>query len=108
MIEQAIGRLLVLAPAALFASFLSLALIVLLRPWLMRHAMAQPNARSSHHAPTPQGGGIAVVIATLAVVWGTTALSPAFLENQSGQLAALSAGTLLLAVVGFIDDVRAL
>ena len=108
MIEQAVGRLLVLGPATLVAAFLCLALIVLLRPWLMRHAMAQPNARSSHHAPTPQGGGIAVVIATLAVVWGTTALSPAFLQSQSNQLIALSAGTLLLAAVGFIDDVRAL
>ena len=64
MIEQAIGRLLILAPAALAAFLLSLILIVALRPWLVRRALARPNARSSHRVPTPQGGGIAVVIAT--------------------------------------------
>ena len=67
MIEQAIGHLLVLAPAAFVALFLALGLTVLLRPSLARHAMAAPNARSSHQAPTPHGGGIAVVsLATLA------------------------------------------
>ena len=73
MIEQAIGHLLVLAPAAFVALFLALGLTVLLRPSLARHAMAAPNARSSHQAPTPQGGGIAVVAATLGVAWGTIA-----------------------------------
>ena len=42
-------------------------LIVLLRPLLVRYALARPNARSSHAVPTPQGGGIAVVAATLLV-----------------------------------------
>ena len=35
-------------PVALGAWGVSLALIVLLRPWFVRHAMARPNARSSH------------------------------------------------------------
>jgi UDP-N-acetylmuramyl pentapeptide phosphotransferase/UDP-N-acetylglucosamine-1-phosphate transferase len=108
MIEQAIGRLFVLAPVALAALFLSLELIVLLRPWLARHALATPNARSSHQAPTPQGGGIAIMVATLAVVWGAVALLPPFLQHQGGQLVAVTASAALLAVVGTIDDMRSL
>jgi UDP-N-acetylmuramyl pentapeptide phosphotransferase/UDP-N-acetylglucosamine-1-phosphate transferase len=108
MIEQAIGRLLVLAPAGFVAIFLGLGLTVLLRPWLARHAMAAPNARSSHRAPTPQGGGIAVVTATLAVAWGAIALLPSLVQNQSGQFVVLTASAVLLAVVGAIDDVRSL
>jgi UDP-N-acetylmuramyl pentapeptide phosphotransferase/UDP-N-acetylglucosamine-1-phosphate transferase len=107
MIEQPIGRLLVLGPAALVALFLSFGLTVLLRPWLARHAMARPNARSSHHAPTPQGGGIAIVAATLAVAWGAIALLSPFLD-QGSQFAAVTAGAALLAVVGAIDDMRSL
>src|SRR6476620_6661922 len=41
-------------------------LIWLLWPVLRRYALARPNARSSHTVPTPQGGGIAVIAATLA------------------------------------------
>ena len=42
-------------------------LIWLLWPVLRRYALARPNTRSSHTVPTPQGGGIAVIAATLAV-----------------------------------------
>jgi UDP-N-acetylmuramyl pentapeptide phosphotransferase/UDP-N-acetylglucosamine-1-phosphate transferase len=106
MIEQAIGRLLVLVPAAVVALCLAIGLTVLLRPVLARHAVAAPNARSSHRAPTPQGGGIAVVAATLAVAWGTIALLPPLLANQSGQFVAVTAAAALMAVVGAIDDLR--
>jgi UDP-N-acetylmuramyl pentapeptide phosphotransferase/UDP-N-acetylglucosamine-1-phosphate transferase len=106
MIEQAIGRLSVLGPVAVLALFLSSALLVLLRPWLARYAMARPNARSSHREPTPQGGGIAVVAATLVVACGAAALSPALAQNGGSQLLVLTATTALLAVVGAIDDVR--
>ncbi len=105
MIGQAMERLSVLAAAALFALFISFGLIMLLRPWLARHAVAQPNVRSSHHAPTPQGGGIAVVIATLAV---TGVLSALWLPIEGGQLLPISAAAGLLAVVGAIDDMRSL
>ena len=106
MIEQALGRLSVLGPVAVLALFLSSALLVLLRPWLARYAMARPNARSSHREPTPQGGGIAVVAATLAVACGAAALSPALAQNDGGQLLVLTATAALLAVVGAIDDAR--
>jgi UDP-N-acetylmuramyl pentapeptide phosphotransferase/UDP-N-acetylglucosamine-1-phosphate transferase len=108
MIEQAAERLWVLGPIALVALFLSLGLMVLLGPWLARYAMVRPNARSSHQQPTPQGGGIAVVVATLVVAWGAAALSPALLHNQGGQFLAVTAATVLLAVVGAIDDMRSL
>jgi hypothetical protein len=59
MNEQTIEPLRVLVPVAVLAFLLALGLILLLRPWLARYAMAQPNSRSSHREPTPQGGGIA-------------------------------------------------
>jgi UDP-N-acetylmuramyl pentapeptide phosphotransferase/UDP-N-acetylglucosamine-1-phosphate transferase len=108
MIEQAVGRLLVVGPVLVVALLLSIGLATLLRPWLLRHAMARPNARSSHRAPTPQGGGIAVVIATLVAAWGALALSPALLQSQGGPLILLTAATVLLAVVGAVDDMRPL
>jgi UDP-N-acetylmuramyl pentapeptide phosphotransferase/UDP-N-acetylglucosamine-1-phosphate transferase len=108
MIEQAVARLLVLGPTAGFAAALCWALLVLLRPWLARYAMARPNARSSHRAPTPQGGGIAVVAATLVVAWGAIALFSPSPQSDGGQALALTAMTTMLAVVGAIDDVRTL
>ena len=50
------GPAIVAAAAALTAL-----LILWLHPFLVRYAMARPNARSSHTVPTPQGGGIAVI-----------------------------------------------
>ena len=105
-IELVLGPLLILAPVALVALFLSLALIVLLRPWLDRNALVRPNARSSHQRPTPQGGGAAVVVATLVVAW--CAVLPAFNEARSGAFAAVTAAAALLALVGAIDDIRTL
>ena len=58
--------------------------------------------------PTPQGGGIAVVVATFVVAWGAVAMSPALLQNEGGQFLALTATAALLAVVGAIDDMRSL
>lgn len=81
-------------------------LIVLLKPWLQRYALARPNARSSHTIPTPQGGGVAVVIAVAAVIV-LFALSgaPAFREPWVvSVLVALGA----LAVAGAIDDIKPL
>jgi UDP-N-acetylmuramyl pentapeptide phosphotransferase/UDP-N-acetylglucosamine-1-phosphate transferase len=108
MIEQVIGRLLVFGPAALVAFVLSLALIIVLRPWLARRALARPNARSSHREPTPQGGGIAVVAATFVVAWVGIALWPPFAQSQGSQFLALTAAAVALAVVGAVDDTRPL
>lgn len=51
------------ASIAAAAAILCALFIVVLRPVLVRYALARPNARSSHREPTPQGGGIAVVAA---------------------------------------------
>jgi UDP-N-acetylmuramyl pentapeptide phosphotransferase/UDP-N-acetylglucosamine-1-phosphate transferase len=94
------------AGALFAAAVLSFGLIALLRPLLRRHALAQPNARSSHREPTPQGGGIAVIAATILV----TAAGVAALGETSAAtevFAVLAAGA-LLAVVGGIDDLRPL
>src|SRR5215467_4467375 len=54
--------------AVLFLSAaISFGLLLWLRPLLARYALGNPNARSSHKIPTPQGGGIAVVAATVIV-----------------------------------------
>lgn len=79
-------------------------LIFVSRGYLQRYALARPNARSSHTLPTPQGGGAAVVLATLMV-----SLAGAFwLGLPLAPLAALCAATLLLALVGGVDDIRPL
>lgn len=82
----------------------SAALILALKPLMQRYALARPNARSSHRVPTPQGGGIAVCAATLAVV-AAAALS----RGQIGLLAELVplfGAVALIAAVGALDDIR--
>jgi UDP-N-acetylmuramyl pentapeptide phosphotransferase/UDP-N-acetylglucosamine-1-phosphate transferase len=89
------------------AMALSAGLILALRPYLARYALARPNARSSHIAPTPQGGGIAVVAATLGAAWLGAVLSTTNLTGGM-QLSVLSLAAVLLAVVGAVDDIRGL
>src|SRR5262245_24794776 len=85
----------------------SYGLLVSLRPLLARHALAKPNIRSSHATPTPQGGGIAVVAATLIVAGvATLFLPPGTVEPF--RLAMVFAAATGLAIVGFIDDLRPL
>lgn len=78
-------------------------LVVLLRPLLQRYALARPNARSSHSVPTPQGGGVAVVAATIVSV----ILSAYFFGAASDPaLLTVFAAAILLAGVGAYDDLR--
>jgi UDP-N-acetylmuramyl pentapeptide phosphotransferase/UDP-N-acetylglucosamine-1-phosphate transferase len=67
--------------------------------------MAKPNARSSHKAPTPQGGGIAVIAATLVVSGGVLFLSGTARTNL-WPLAIVAAAVLLIALVGVMADKR--
>jgi UDP-N-acetylmuramyl pentapeptide phosphotransferase/UDP-N-acetylglucosamine-1-phosphate transferase len=85
---------------------LSAGLILVLRPAFVRYAMARPNVRSSHTVPTPQGGGIAVVAATLLAVWLGATLTSTGLSTP--EWAALGVSTILLALTGAIDDIRSL
>lgn len=69
-----------------------------LRRWLLRRSLVDtPNERSSHSIPTPRGGGIAVMLAVLGVLWPMSALPDAVLG-----------GALLIAAVSWLDDVRSL
>jgi UDP-N-acetylmuramyl pentapeptide phosphotransferase/UDP-N-acetylglucosamine-1-phosphate transferase len=97
---SAFAALTILAAAAA----LSASLIVALRPWLARYAMAKPNARSSHKVPTPQGGGIAVVGAMVAV-------SAILLFSTAARASAMSpallfCAVLLMAGIGVMADKR--
>ena len=90
-----------------FAALLSALLIVLLRPLLVRYALARPNARSSHTTPTPQGGGIAVVAATIGGFYAAAYFSlgaPLF----TGSVLTTFAAVVLIAAVGAADDVRSI
>jgi UDP-N-acetylmuramyl pentapeptide phosphotransferase/UDP-N-acetylglucosamine-1-phosphate transferase len=86
------------------AAFASAVLIVVLRPWLQRHALARPNARSSHSEPTPQGGGIAVIAAT--ILASCTAALFFALDAPTALFAALFGAAVLIACAGALADVR--
>jgi len=55
----------------------------MLHPLLQRYALSRPNARSSHIAPTPQGGGIAVIAATAIAGGMTGVLGAPYLATRS-------------------------
>lgn len=81
--------------AAVLAAALTPAVIAGLRQWQL---IDVPNHRSSHTAPVPRGGGIAVAVATVigllsGVTWDRT-------------VAVLVTGSVLLAVTGLLDDLR--
>jgi UDP-N-acetylmuramyl pentapeptide phosphotransferase/UDP-N-acetylglucosamine-1-phosphate transferase len=100
-------QLAVALSSATIALLLTLGLLVLLRPWLARHALVRPGPRSSHQEPTPQGGGLAVVLAALAVTWAAIAVAP-LTSPALPSLAAATIAAVMLAVVGGIDDLRPL
>lgn len=90
----------------LVAAAVSALLCVLLRPLLVRYALARPNARSSHRVPTPQGGGIAALAgAFLALGLGLQVSQP---SSGTGSLTFVIAAAIVLAVVGAWDDIRPL
>jgi len=89
----------------LAAAVFSAVLIVALGPWLARYAVAKPNSRSSHKTPTPQGGGIAVIGATILVSTGVLFFSRSASASMS-PLAVILAAVLLIAAVGAMADKR--
>ena len=90
---------------AIVAALVCVVLIVVLNPLLHRYALAKPNARSSHRTPTPQGGGIAVLAATI-VATALGLFSLAF--SLATPLVAAFAAALVMACVGAADDIRPL
>jgi UDP-N-acetylmuramyl pentapeptide phosphotransferase/UDP-N-acetylglucosamine-1-phosphate transferase len=103
-----IGRTVALAShfawIVVIAAGASAGTILLLKPALARYALARPNARSSHTRPTPQGGGIAVLVATFAAVLLATTFS-AIEPSAVAALWSLAAAVALLAVTGALDDI---
>jgi UDP-N-acetylmuramyl pentapeptide phosphotransferase/UDP-N-acetylglucosamine-1-phosphate transferase len=91
--------------AAVSAALISACITWAIRPMLLRVALAKPNARSSHRVPTPQGGGIAVIAATLLVAGAVIAFAGA--TDMKVPFAVFGA-TLFIAVVGFADDVNSI
>jgi UDP-N-acetylmuramyl pentapeptide phosphotransferase/UDP-N-acetylglucosamine-1-phosphate transferase len=89
------------------AALLAAVLVVTLLPSLTRFALARPNARSSHRTPTPQGGGIAVVVATLAIV-GVALISTPVASSVNVSLPIVAIAIVVMTGLGAIDDVKAL
>jgi UDP-N-acetylmuramyl pentapeptide phosphotransferase/UDP-N-acetylglucosamine-1-phosphate transferase len=100
---SALSSIAIIVAAALLAA----ALIAALLPSLKRFALARPNVRSSHSAPTPQGGGIAVVIATLAVV-GVALTFTSIASSAIVSLPIVAFAIVVMTCLGAIDDVRPL
>lgn len=105
MIERAaIPSALSGASIAILSALICICVVLLLRPLLLRYALAMPNARSSHIKPTPQGGGIAVILATmLATGFGLFSFG-----SPATSIAVAFAATLAMACVGAVDDFRPL
>lgn len=95
---------LIVLSAALAAAVLARLCIQAIYPLLIRYALARPNARSSHKIPTPQGAGIAVIAATLFVA----GVAIAWFAAITAMLWVLFAATIVIAMVGAVDDLRPL
>jgi len=76
----------------------SAALTFALLPLLRRHVLAHPNVRSSHRVSTPQGGGIAVIAATVGASLAFGAVA------NVAMLGLLVVATIGIAIVGAADD----
>ncbi|NTV12504.1 MAG: glycosyltransferase family 4 protein [Desulfobulbaceae bacterium] len=90
-----------LIPVVLLGSFL---LTGLIRWGALRLALLDiPNQRSSHTAPTPRGGGLAIVCTFLLAVAGLVYFTP---TAPTGFLPLLWCSSLLVAGIGFWDDLH--
>ena len=92
----------------ILAAALCASALVLLLPWLKSSALAHPVDRSSHREPTPQGGGLGVVLATLIVTWLAAALAGPLPAGTLALLSALTAAIGLLTLIGLLDDIHTL
>ena len=75
----------------------------LVRAYAVRSALLDvPNERSLHQAPTPRGGGVSIVLVTIAALAGLAAVRviPVSLAW------ALGVGGALVAAIGWLDDRR--
>jgi UDP-N-acetylmuramyl pentapeptide phosphotransferase/UDP-N-acetylglucosamine-1-phosphate transferase len=76
--------------------------VAALRRWAVRREMFDvPNERSSHTLPTPRGGGLAIVVVTLAGFIIYDRASPDYWP-----ILPYVFGALLIAVISWLDDLR--
>jgi UDP-N-acetylmuramyl pentapeptide phosphotransferase/UDP-N-acetylglucosamine-1-phosphate transferase len=85
---------------------LTIALIVIIEPILVRYVMATPNARSAHAVPTPQGGGVAVMLAVVIVCAAVLLHVPGIPDRIS--LLQVLVAAFGLSLLGLTDDAHAL
>jgi Fuc2NAc and GlcNAc transferase len=83
----------------------SLVLTGLVRRYTLRRGVLdRPNARSSHSAPTPRGGGVALILASAM----TMAIAVALKLTRTSDALTLGSGMLVVGAVGWRDDTRGL
>jgi UDP-N-acetylmuramyl pentapeptide phosphotransferase/UDP-N-acetylglucosamine-1-phosphate transferase len=94
------------------AFVLAVALLSYALTWLaIRYAHRRllldlPGRRRSHSAPTPRGGGIAIVLAMLAAIVALPAFAGCLMPSGRGRV--MMASIALVAVIGWVDDHRPL
>lgn len=91
----------------ILAAALCAGTLVVLLPWLRSYALSEPVDRSLHREPTPQGGGLGVVVATLIAVWTAAGVAGGW-SGALPLLAALTGAVALLTLVGLLDDMHGL
>jgi UDP-N-acetylmuramyl pentapeptide phosphotransferase/UDP-N-acetylglucosamine-1-phosphate transferase len=97
-------HLVILSLIALGVSYLGVAG---LRRWAeQRQLLDMPNERSSHSRPMPRGGGLAIVFVTLAGIWLDALLQRPVTSRLP--LLAYTLGAIIIAVSGWLDDLRSL
>jgi UDP-N-acetylmuramyl pentapeptide phosphotransferase/UDP-N-acetylglucosamine-1-phosphate transferase len=84
---------------------LSALLILMLKPLLVRHLLAHPNARSSHSIPTPQGAGLAVMFS---IFIGSALALLVWAPEPEPSLLPVLAIAAALTLLGALDDARTL
>jgi UDP-N-acetylmuramyl pentapeptide phosphotransferase/UDP-N-acetylglucosamine-1-phosphate transferase len=83
------------------ASYLGVAIIL---RWANRARMLDvPNERSSHTRPTPRGGGLAIVVVVLGILWLLPLCNFAIAWRT---MTAWTLGAFLIAGVSWLDDMR--
>jgi UDP-N-acetylmuramyl pentapeptide phosphotransferase/UDP-N-acetylglucosamine-1-phosphate transferase len=79
-------------------------LILVLTPVFKNFAIAVPTHRSSHRAPTPQWGGLAIGAATLGVTGAAIWLSGLFGAEVRNGISLVLLAALLMLALGAVDD----
>ncbi|MCX6570945.1 MAG: glycosyltransferase family 4 protein [Candidatus Aminicenantes bacterium] len=76
------------------------------RCWAVERMLDIPNARSSHTQPTPRGGGLGIVIGVF--IGAGSLFIFRILSMPFREIAAISLGGGIVALVGWLDDIHRL